>query len=587
MNPTGEELRALAAEVGCHFSAEVVDGYQLGTCPSGPAKVALLDLLASWDARHDAAALEQARAIRSRAGGDVGAIARALHAWVRANIAFLYERVETFQSSMQTLQLRSGDCDCQARLLAAMARSIGLGARFVDFGDPEDPSHVAVLLWDGSAWRWAETTVGAAFGEEPTAAAARLGLQRPDIRRTTAASSPAYYGAGAAGLGAVSSEYETASAGILGALGASPEQMAQLSPMVRIGVEVTNMALASTGGSVVGAAASAAAEGLGLGAATIAELGQSIGALAEMVPLFGQVVGLAIEYGGAAGGADIAQEAKNCQAGFRAPIPTGPNGLMMPVDLFIYAQPEGPNKRRTDLGWLMHDLAHYQGDLALARKLLDAPSLGIPERDRKLLAEVGDAIQLAYLREDGGRAIWPLWIDTLYRLIKEGRVTPSYLRYVQVMGQLDRFGMATGTYHFSALAAALYETKHRPDKAALSWSVLPPNDDDNRIACARFDDRAVRQLLDMQRVWGLTAFSPYVLDGSVSRETPEALEKARKLLEGDSPLRIRFRVARKAKSRAPLVVAGLGVAGAGAAAFVTRDLWLPALSAAWRRAVRG
>jgi hypothetical protein len=67
--------------------------------------------------------------------------------------------------------------------VAALAMAGGLKAGVVGVPNSQGAvGHVAPVIHDGSGWHWAETTVDAAFGEHPRAAAKRLGLQhRRDV----------------------------------------------------------------------------------------------------------------------------------------------------------------------------------------------------------------------------------------------------------------------------------------------------------------------------------------------------------------------------------------------------------------------
>jgi hypothetical protein len=104
----------------------------------------------------------------------VDAYARALHANVQQQIRFIHEPKETFQSARVTLALRAGDCDDHARLLYAAALAGGLPAQLLFNDEDDQPVHVVTKLRDSSGWQWAETTLGAQFGEEPFDALDRL-----------------------------------------------------------------------------------------------------------------------------------------------------------------------------------------------------------------------------------------------------------------------------------------------------------------------------------------------------------------------------------------------------------------------------
>lgn len=105
------------------------------------------------------------------------AFARAIHDNVQSQIKFVHEPKETFQSARTTMALGAGDCDDHARLVYALARAGGLKADLLFLEEDDQPVHVVACLEDSSGMRWAETTLGAMFGEHPLAALDRLGVE--------------------------------------------------------------------------------------------------------------------------------------------------------------------------------------------------------------------------------------------------------------------------------------------------------------------------------------------------------------------------------------------------------------------------
>lgn len=161
------------SRAGCRVVRAARDGRPLEfDCPDVESKVRLLSLSAIWDARYD-------RRVRALAVGLVrglpdlrpALIARVLQQAVKRRVRYLGEGIETFQSSFDTWRLGVGDCDDSARLLVALALSVGLEARIVALRNRRGvPVHACAVL-DG---RWAETTLDAALGEHPLEAFARL-----------------------------------------------------------------------------------------------------------------------------------------------------------------------------------------------------------------------------------------------------------------------------------------------------------------------------------------------------------------------------------------------------------------------------
>jgi hypothetical protein len=145
-------------------------------CPDGWAAARFLVAASLEDAR-TAGARDLALSLRSRAPSD-RAFARAVHAFILEQVAFVREHGEVFSSPSYTLAAGGGDCDDHARVAFALLRAGGVPARlaFMHRAGAAGPSHVlAQALVDGE-WQWLETTVPAEFGEHPYAAAARLGL---------------------------------------------------------------------------------------------------------------------------------------------------------------------------------------------------------------------------------------------------------------------------------------------------------------------------------------------------------------------------------------------------------------------------
>jgi transglutaminase-like putative cysteine protease len=104
---------------------------------------------------------------------------QAVHAFVKCAVRFVREKTETFQHPVYTLRRRAGDCDDHARCVMALVLAGGGKARVVGVPNSRGKvAHVAPQVFHDGLWRWAETTVDAAFGEHPRTAARRLGLHR-------------------------------------------------------------------------------------------------------------------------------------------------------------------------------------------------------------------------------------------------------------------------------------------------------------------------------------------------------------------------------------------------------------------------
>lgn len=100
-------------------------------------------------------------------GRDRFGIGRAIHHFVKSRVRYVNDpvAVETVQQPEITLKLGAGDCDDHAALVAALARSLGIDARFAVIGvDRDSFRHIfPELLIDGN-WLNADTTSPRPFG---------------------------------------------------------------------------------------------------------------------------------------------------------------------------------------------------------------------------------------------------------------------------------------------------------------------------------------------------------------------------------------------------------------------------------------
>jgi hypothetical protein len=117
--------------------------------------------------------------MRRETGGTDEAFARALHNYGKS-LPFFHETGEIFQGPQVTAK-SGGDCDCHARLIYAIAKAAGIPTELAFLHKGDNPTHVYVRVYVGNRWTPIETTVDAAFGEDPFAAARRLGVVREDI----------------------------------------------------------------------------------------------------------------------------------------------------------------------------------------------------------------------------------------------------------------------------------------------------------------------------------------------------------------------------------------------------------------------
>lgn len=95
---------------------------------------------------------------------------KALHRYVKNQIRYVKDvrDVETLQTPLVTLKMRSGDCDDKCVLLASLLESIGHPTRFVAVGfAPDQYEHVLVETRIGRKWIPLETTEPVNIGWQP------------------------------------------------------------------------------------------------------------------------------------------------------------------------------------------------------------------------------------------------------------------------------------------------------------------------------------------------------------------------------------------------------------------------------------
>jgi hypothetical protein len=168
------DLHQIIRAAGCTVTRHAADGFPAEfDCPDPWQKVRMLDALALRDARYDPRVRKIATAIAAiQPDTRPRTLARALHKNVARRVRYLGEGIETFQNAAETWRIRLGDCDDMARLLVALARSIGLDAQIVALpGRGGQPVHASCTVLG----QWADPSMpGARFGEHPIAAYRRL-----------------------------------------------------------------------------------------------------------------------------------------------------------------------------------------------------------------------------------------------------------------------------------------------------------------------------------------------------------------------------------------------------------------------------
>lgn len=94
------------------------------------------------------------------------AAAKAIFRWVKHHIRYIRDPIglETVQAPEVTLRLGAGDCDDHSALVAALATTLAIPARFVVVGPSRGRFvHIYPQLFVGDAWRNADTTMRGRF----------------------------------------------------------------------------------------------------------------------------------------------------------------------------------------------------------------------------------------------------------------------------------------------------------------------------------------------------------------------------------------------------------------------------------------
>lgn len=189
MGPPGprEAIEAAIRATGCVLRDDPIRGGLAAVdCPTYLGRAELVDALAWQDARYDGRIRELALAIAARVAGSPPPsleLARAVQRAVSGRVRYIGEAGDMIADAWSTWSRGLGDCDCQARLVLALLRALGVGCVLVAFHHGEEIRHVCAGIEDPSGRIYLETTLGPAvqFGEHPYRAKLRLGAQRSDL----------------------------------------------------------------------------------------------------------------------------------------------------------------------------------------------------------------------------------------------------------------------------------------------------------------------------------------------------------------------------------------------------------------------
>lgn len=180
-----EAIAAAVARTGCRLRPDPeLGGFRAVDCPDYHARAALVDALAEYDARYDGRIrrLGLELVARVRDPRNRRELAALIQRAVQERVRYIGEAGDQIQDAWTTWSYGAGDCDCQTRLVLAIARALGLPVHLCKFVKPDGAiAHVCAAL-DGAPPTFLETTLAARFGEHPYAAARRLNANRTDLR---------------------------------------------------------------------------------------------------------------------------------------------------------------------------------------------------------------------------------------------------------------------------------------------------------------------------------------------------------------------------------------------------------------------
>ncbi len=546
---TPETLEAIRSQTDCTFGELRPDGLHRGACPTHADKVRALDLLAWEDVKRDRRLAKIAQRIRQSAPRQTPAeIGRAIHRYVLDRVRFEREPTEAFIAPWRVLEAGVGDCDDHARLVLALARLAGLSARLETLQRADGtPTHAVAMIHDGDAYRFAETTIAAAWGEHPKAARLRLGASgRGDIG--------GQLGDVAEGIPDPLSPQgvATAEAAALAAITSDPATAAVLAPIVHLAADV----IADAASVVIDAAASAvqgAASGFMTDALSAVSAGaEAAGAAAELIPVVAQAVSWVME-GVALEQARVAavenNERDRCRSTTTAglvPKGTGAGGRVMPCDFFVQGTPQylARPSARAELRvaprtWLDGGATSFAPPLGsylwVAGEWILHPYIW-PHMGRAAVAP-GDlarltarAHRMTALRfalvdagltpgSDGGASIWPVYVDLLRASWDEGAMTPERLYFLVIARQLYRqIGFSPSSAHRGEPENIKLSLAYSAAEAAMSgahpWAGLDMQQGEhaNVEPCVWVDRRGVAAVGAMVDSWRKTIDPRYAAD---------------------------------------------------------------------------
>ncbi len=263
---------------------------------------------------------------------------------------------------------------------------------------------------------------------------------------------------------------------------------------------------------------------------------EAAGAMAELIPMMGAVIGVAVEYGGAPERTDE-QNRQTCLDGYVPPggqqgspprggrgLGTGDGGSVVPADFFVALMKTQQNlsdaqvKQRqlpppsgvglghyaSSIGRVLRSMSEFdpvsvaEGEKSLValRQFFKQPNLGVPADARARFKRIRETIERSWQdpNTDGGLALWPIYLELFRREFRLGHLSPQYARFLAYLDHpLGRAGQA-----FIA--------------ATLGAHNLPPNASDARLHCDRYDARRIDGALATLEKWRLKMEPTYAPD---------------------------------------------------------------------------
>jgi hypothetical protein len=262
--------------------------------------------------------------------------------------------------------------------------------------------------------------------------------------------------------------------------------------------------------------------------------GPSLTNIGDAVPILGAIFSILVDAATPsmqAGGlpchfGDIDRRAQGCRMLYRIPVGTGPNGAIMPCDIFAWGVDATSNDlpgkpplvmkngqavvnvgdgADTDIGnAFIAIFEQWYGPGGFSPPYAPAatpPGYGtlIPAETQKVIRALRRAINASFLRGDGGASLWPIYLDICNYQVRAGRLTHDYMH------------------------------------SRMNWNAWWCSEMDEAETCFAHDKRGFLQMMSILDGWDKTVHSPYVQYVLPQLTEAQMIAKAKSLLPSTGP----------------------------------------------------